>query len=43
MLGGQKQTLVNTVVSKMIADCIVLKDDDDQDFERAAHRINGVG
>lgn len=42
ILGGQKQGLVDTIVSKMIADCTVLNNENDKDLERTAHQTTGV-
>eukprot|EP00794_Sanderia_malayensis_P020521 gene20521-22540_t len=41
ILGAQKQPLVNTVVSKLIADCTMLKDESDEGFQKSIHRLNG--
>ncbi|XP_065067715.1 ubiquitin carboxyl-terminal hydrolase 34-like isoform X1 [Rhopilema esculentum] len=41
ILSGQKQGLVNTVVSKVIADCSMLNDDGDEELVKTAHRTNG--
>ena len=43
ILSGQKQGLVNTVVSKVIADCSMLSDEGDEELIKTAQRTNGVG
>ena len=42
ILNGQKQGLVNTIVSKMIADCTIINEDNDDELEKIALRSNGV-
>ena len=42
ILNGQKQGLVNTIVSKMIADCTMIDEESDEELEKMAHRSNGV-